>query len=139
MVLAETGPRAGGSIRYVRYHGYWIDPRHAAGSCAVEQSVVACAGYGHLCGRRSSAASRRRSARSYSVCTAFPAAVRLRAAALLASSRIAWTKTNRMAKRMAKRRVKSGMVITRGVSTKEAPAKAGAKVSGIQMMHCEPE
>jgi hypothetical protein len=31
MVLAETGPRAGGSIRYVRYHGYWIDPRHASG------------------------------------------------------------------------------------------------------------
>ena len=100
---------------------------------------VACAGYGHLCGRRSSAASRRRPARSYSVCTAFPAAVRLRAAALLASSRIAWMRTKRMAKRMEKRRVKSGRVITRGVSTKEAPAKAGAKVSGKQMMHCEPE
>jgi hypothetical protein len=42
-------------------------------------------------------------------------------------------KTNRMAKSMAKRRLKSGRVITRGVSTKEAPAKAGAKVSGIQM------
>ena len=48
-------------------------------------------------------------------------------------------KTNRMAKRMAKRRVKSGMVITRGVSMKRTPAKARAKVSGIQMMHCEPE
>ena len=63
----------------------------------------------------------------------------MRAAALLASSRIAWMKTNRMAKRMAKRRVKSGMVITRGVSMKRTPAKARAKVSGIQMMHCEPE
>ena len=63
----------------------------------------------------------------------------MRAAALLASSRIAWMKTNRMAKKVAKRRVKSGRVITRGVSTKEAPAKAGAKVSGKQMMHCEPE
>ena len=82
------------------------------------------------CGRRSSAASRRRSARSYSVCTAFPVAVRLRAAALLASSRIAWMKTNRMAKKMAKRRVKSGRAITRGVSTKEAPAKAGGQSLG---------
>jgi hypothetical protein len=48
-------------------------------------------------------------------------------------------KTNRMANRTANRRVKSGRVITRGVSTKEAPAKAGAKVSGKQMMHCELE
>ena len=94
---------------------------------------------GHLAGGGRRRFPRRRSARSYSVCMAFPAAVRLRAAALLASSRIAWMKTNRMAKKMAKRRVKSGRVITRGVSTKEAPAKAGAKVSGIQMMHCEPE
>jgi ribosomal 50S subunit-recycling heat shock protein len=43
-------------------------------------------------------------------------------------------KTNRMAKSMAKRRLKSGRVITRGnVSMKGAPAKAGAKVSGVQM------
>jgi hypothetical protein len=36
----------------------WIDPRHAAGFVRqLEQSVAACAGYGHLCGRRSSAAS----------------------------------------------------------------------------------
>jgi hypothetical protein len=70
-----------------------IDPRHASGRpraarCWSSPRVA------HLqswlpCGRWSSATSRRRSARSYSVCTAFPAAVRLRAAALLASSGIA--------------------------------------------------
>ena len=85
------------------------------------------------CGRRSSAVS------PPAVCSELLRLHGFPCGCPLACSRIAWMKTNRMAKKMAKRRVKSGMVITRGVSMKRTPAKARAKVSGIQMMHCELE
>jgi len=45
VVLAETGPRAGGSIRYVRYRGYQIDPRPSLGLW----DALPCAWRARLC------------------------------------------------------------------------------------------